>query len=130
METGVMLSIHPKWIEMIFNEEKGLEFRNKIISSIKPENRIYFYETKSEKGLGKVVGDAIIIEVIKIDSNKKELYKCFDYIGYSNQNYAIRFTAIRKYKEPLDISKFIYENGKQLKYPPQNMVNVRRDINV
>ena len=50
MDKGVMLSIHPEWLEMIFNEEKGLEFRKKIISTIKPETKIYFYETKKKNG--------------------------------------------------------------------------------
>ena len=48
MDKGVMLSIHPEWLEMIFNAEKGLEFRKKIISTIKPETKIYFYENKKK----------------------------------------------------------------------------------
>lgn len=127
MNNGVMLSIRPEWLEMIFNDEKGLEFRNKIISTIKPETIIYFYETKNGNGKGKVVGDAIILEVNKIELSKKELYsQCFHYIDYRGQKYVIRFTAVKKYSRALDISKFEYLNGKQLKYPPQNMVNVRR----
>lgn len=127
MNDGVMLSIRPEWLEMIFNDEKGLEFRNKIISTLKPETIIYFYETKNGNGKGKVVGDAVIIDVTKIDSSKKPLYQqCFDYIGYSNQEYAIRFIAVRKYKDPMDISEFEYLNGNTMKYPPQSMVNVRR----
>ncbi len=127
MEKEVMFSIHPHWLEMIFNEEKGLEFRNKIISSIKPETKIYFYETKKNNGAGKVVGDAVIIDVTKIEASRKPLYQqCFNYIGYSNQEYAIRFIAVRKYKEPMEISQFEYLNGNTMKYPPQSMVNVRR----
>lgn len=123
----VMLSIRPEWLEMIFNEEKGLEFRNKIISTIKPETIVYFYETKNGNGKGKVVGDAVIIEVNKIDTARKSLYyQCFNYIGYCGQDYFIRFTAVRKYNKAIDISEFEYLNGKQLKHPLQNMVNVRR----
>ena len=124
-----MLAIHSKWIEMIFNEEKGLEFRNKIISTIKPETKIFFYETKKENGIGKVVGEAIITNVEKIDPSKKEFYyQCFNGIGYSNQNYVIRFAAVEKYETPLDLSKFSYDNGKIVKQAPQNMINVRRNF--
>ena len=127
MNKGVMLSIHPEWLEMIFNEEKGLEFRNKIISTIKPETKIYFYETKKKNGTGKVVGDAIITKVEILDPTKHDLYmQCWNYIGYTNQKYIIQFTAVQKYKTPLDLNNFEYENGKTIIHPPQNMVNVRR----
>lgn len=127
MDKGVMLSTHPEWLEMIFNEEKGLEFRKKIISTIKPGTKIYFYETKNKNGIGKVVGDAIITKVDILDSTKHDLYlQCWRYIGYLNQRYMICFTAVNKYTQPLELTNFEYDNGKTLIYPPQNMVNVRK----
>lgn len=129
MDKSVMLSIHPEWLEMIFNAEKGLEFRKKIISTIKPETKIYFYETKKKNGTGKVVGDAIITKVDMLDPTKHDLYlQCWSYIGYLNQRYMICFTAVNKYDHPLELTDFEYNNGKILIHPPQNMVNVRRKL--
>ena len=126
---GVSKEDIEEWLEMIFNEEKGLEFRKKIISTIKPETKIYFYETKKKNGTGKVVGDAIITKVDMLDQTKHDLYlQCWSYIGYLNQRYMICFTAVNKYDHPLELTDFEYNNGKTLIHPPQNMVNVRRKL--
>lgn len=103
MKKRAILFIHSKFINMIFKGEKNLEFIDEINSNIKPETKVFFCENK------KVIGEAIIIHVQKLDPFKRDLYKlCWNDIGYTNQRYAFSFSKIKKYCDPIDIDSFEY----------------------
>lgn len=54
MNKGVMLSIHPEWLEMIFNEEKGLEFRKKSFQLLNQKQKYIFMKLKRKMELVKL----------------------------------------------------------------------------
>ena len=58
----------------------------------------------------KIIGEATIIKVKKLNPFKRDLYKlCWSDIGYSDQNYVVSFSKIKKYCNPIDIDDFEYE---------------------
>lgn len=54
MDKGVMLSIHPEWLEMIFNAEKGLEFRKKLFQLLNQKQKYIFMKLKRKMELVKL----------------------------------------------------------------------------
>lgn len=71
----IMLSINPPYAEMIINEKKPVEFRNKVVNAIKnfykdPDDiHFYIYETKRKGGRGKVIGEADMAWMHKLSYN-------------------------------------------------------------
>ena len=60
--TDYILSIRPKWVQMIFSGKKTAEIRKsapRALVSTKAPLRVWVYETKSEGGCGKLVGTFI-----------------------------------------------------------------------
>lgn len=62
----IMISINPPYTDMILNGYKPVEYRKKILKNIKQFDRLYIYETKSHKGQGKIVGEALIYDIYKL----------------------------------------------------------------
>ena len=59
-----LLSINPPYSEMIFDKRKRYEFRTVIMKAMKPDDRMYIYETKKRKGCGKIIGYAVIKKIV------------------------------------------------------------------
>lgn len=70
-----------QYSDLIFNKIKMLEFRNKIPSHLKENDRVYIYETKSQ-GCGMVVGYFIVDKINKIKHSKLGTYIYMDF--YAN----------------------------------------------
>lgn len=76
---AILMSIHPKWCEKIFNGEKTIEVRTREPMLITPF-KVYVYETKGKtkywsqpmpmpytEGRGKVIGSFVCDKIEKID---------------------------------------------------------------
>lgn len=108
----VIMSIKPKYAEVIFNGTKKFEFRRNIFR--KDIKKIIVYATKP---IGKFIGEFTIDEIIS--DNPKELWnKTKEYGGISEEDffkyfkdkdigYAIKIGELSEYKEPIEPTKFI-----------------------
>ena len=109
METCVLLSIKPEFVESIFLGTKQFEFRRKIFKN--PDiKRVIVYATSPVK---KVVGEFQIDEIIQSDIsvlwNKTKKYsgigKTFfeSYFNGIQSGYAIRIMHAVRYESPLQL---------------------------
>jgi len=51
MNKAMIFPIHKKWVDMIFDGSKDLEFRNKLPKDLKSGMKIYFYEALGDRKL-------------------------------------------------------------------------------
>lgn len=64
MSKAVMISIQPKWVELILSGEKTIEVR-KTRPSIETPFRVYIYCTKGYQANGKVIGEFTCDEIFR-----------------------------------------------------------------
>lgn len=83
-----MISINPPYTQMIFETQtKGFEFRNKLINSIYPNNKMIVYETINKKGSGKVIGEFTIEDIYPVIYPINFIIDhCFDNLDLSGDN--------------------------------------------
>lgn len=74
-----IFSIRKPFTDMIFCEEKDLEFRNKIGKELFPGSKIYIYETKRNSGAGAVIGSVIIESIEGLPYHKTGTYNLLSY---------------------------------------------------
>jgi type I restriction enzyme, S subunit len=128
--TSILLSIKPKYVELISNGNKEYEFRKRIFK-FNRSSKIYIYASSPIK---KIIGYFIISEII--EDHPKRLWETFeaksginesDFFSYFNENsigYAIRIRNFVKFEEPIDPKKIITNF-----YPPQSFSYIE-DINL
>ena len=139
MQKAVLLSISPKWCDLIKSGKKTVEIR-KTYPNIDNNFKCYIYETFSGNGIGKVIGEFICDYINGVsfkcsDPDKlsgemiserdqvtgmtfKEL---IDYLGNGKQGYEWHISELVIYDEPIDIFAFrSATTGKQLTRPPQS----------
>ena len=120
---GIIISIHPKYVEQILSEEKKYEYRTRICS--KNINKIYIYETSPKM---MIVAEVEIVQVLK-DTPKNIWNKTHKAGGinledfnkyFKNKEYAYAYELgeITKYDKPKSLSDF------GIKSPPQSFVYV------
>lgn len=130
----ILMSIHPKWCERIFNGEKTIEVRK---SAPKPPFKVVVYCTKDKQNTflrfwnkelqianGKVIGEFICDKVDTISVHNDTVYSvnnlfadklknmCLtvaelkEYLGAKNNGYAIGITAPKLYDKPKELGEF------------------------
>ena len=142
MQKAVLISISPKWCDLIKSGEKTLAVRKKRPSQ-EPPFLCYIYETFAGNGLGKVIGEFIcdfnaemFIECSNPDNLSEHEYRdpCFamtvkemiDYLGNGKRGYAWHISELVIYDEPIDVYAFYSATtGKQLTRPPQSWCYVK-----
>ena len=86
---AILMSIKPKWCELIFGGEKTIEVR-KTAPKLKPPFKVYMYETQGAtvtpwvdedghfifKGRGQVVGEFVCDSVVTMICAKIDVKKC------------------------------------------------------
>ena len=120
MQTTVLLSIKPQFVESIFQGSKRFEFRRKIFKN-RNIKRIVIYATAP---VSKVVGEFEIEEILEL--TLPDLWKqTKNYSGIEQKyfeayfhglekGYALRIGKVKQYKKPLELySKY------KVKHPPQ-----------
>ena len=66
---NILMSLHKKWADKIFDGSKILEFRKRIGKNFKAGDIVYIYETSKNGGCKKVVGYFNIKTIVKIDQS-------------------------------------------------------------
>lgn len=109
MQTSVLLSIKPEFVELIFTGSKRYEFRRKIFAN-RNIKRVVVYATSP---VGKVVGEFEITAII--ESEISELWERtkhfsgiqkvrFDkYFSDLTKGYALEIGKVKKYNYPLEL---------------------------
>lgn len=123
MQTSVLLSIKPEFVNRIFDGSKHFEFRRKIFKN-RSVTRIVVYATAP---VSKVVGEFEIDGIIETEipklwkqtkKNSGIQKKFFDaYFSGLDTGYAIRIGKVKKYDEPLELM-----SNYNIKHPPQFFV--------
>ena len=62
----ILMSLHKKWADKIFDGSKTLEFRKKIGKDFNVGDIVYIYETGKNGGKKQVVGDFTIKSIVRI----------------------------------------------------------------
>lgn len=117
----ILISIHPKWCEKIFNGEKTIEVRK---TAPQPPFKAIVYEPFNGGGRGKVIGEFICDKVDTISVHNDTVYSvgnlfadklknmCLTvaelkkYLGEKNNGYAIGIIAPKLYGEPKELGAF------------------------
>lgn len=133
---AVLISISPKWCDLIKNGEKTVEIR-KTYPNIGQNFKCYIYETLRGNGIGKVIGEFICCWIDSVScyySNpenriayRKQPYtamtdrQMIDYLGNGKKGYGWHISELVIYDEPIDVYAFYSATtGKQLTRPPQS----------
>lgn len=133
--TDYILSIRPKWVQMIFSGKKTAEIRKsapRALVSTKAPLRVWVYETKSEGGRGKLVGTFIcrriewlnavdfstrsklLVEIAHASCLTEEQLKA--YKGAAGRIFAWKIEDVRRLREPMELNDVF--PGRYL--PPQS----------
>ena len=121
---AILMSIKPKWCELIFSGEKTIEVR-KIAPKLKTPYKAYVYETLGNEGAGAVVGEFVCDEKHDIKftgasytinndislTNSIARQSClwfddmFSYLGVRG-GAALHITAPKRYDTPKELYEF------------------------
>lgn len=110
---AVMISIQPKWVELICSGKKTLEVRKKR-PSIQAQFKCYVYETKSMHGRGKVIGEFICDDILTLGSQPsveremliEEACLTEQELRFYKGKYAWHISDLKVYDDPKDLNKF------------------------
>ena len=133
MSKAILLSIRPKWCELIASGKKTIEVR-KTRPKLETPFKCYIYETKGkverprgdedgyiyQEGRGAVVGEFVCDRILdffisSIDPNLKGYpvpgtgltdREIMDYLGNGNWGYGWHISALKMYDEPKTLSEF------------------------
>lgn len=127
METKVLLSIKPEYVEKLLSGEKKFEYRRVIFK--KDVKTVLIYSTSPIK---KIIGEFEINEILRENPSKLwtltkefsgiEKNKFFKYFDGIENGYAIGIKSIKIYKNPLVLSDI------NIKMAPQSFryVNINK----
>lgn len=134
MSKAVLLSIRPKWCELIASGKKTIEVR-KTAPKLKTPFKCYIYETKGkverprgdedgyiyQEGRGAVIGEFVCDEIKSIDipfpaywrdvhkemlvGSCLSLQQAHNYLGHSS-GYGWHISALKIYDEPKELREF------------------------
>ena len=142
MQKAVLISISPKWCDLIKSGKKTVEARKTVPKSLLPY-KCYIYETKNSGGSGKVIGEFICDKHIWVLSHpcifaKRDTFhsKAIDdacltmgeveKYSAGKDVYGMTISNLVIYDEPIDVYAFYSATtGKQLTRPPQSWCYVK-----
>ena len=125
MQTCVLLSIKPEFVEKIFSGSKRYEFR-RIIFKNKKIKRVIVYASAPVQ---KVIGEFDVEDILSLDVDKlwrktkkysginKEPF--FDYFLGKEVGHAIKITNVHRYDTPLNLHEAF-----DLERPPQSFAYI------
>lgn len=124
----IIMSIHPKWAEKIYNGEKRVEWR-KTRPKLEGKTRVYIYETSP---INKVTGFFTILDVFGFDSNhgisfavEKGCVPIDDLKKYQGDSmcifaWEIKYGSVVNFNQPKTLADF------GLNRPPQSWQYLKR----
>lgn len=138
---SIMISIQPKWCDLIFRREKTREVRKTLPDADEPF-KAYIYATKKRPNWvrmdntqlsGMVVGEFIVVESDKFfwrensglarEIRQKAALTVGDLKKYAGDNdmlYAWHISALKEYDEPIEIGDFLDSKGNIMTRAPQS----------
>lgn len=138
---SVMISIQPKWCDLIFSREKTREVRKTLPYADVPF-KAYIYATKKRPNWvrmdntqlsGMVVGEFVCYEFDRFfwlemsdfarDIRKKAMLTVKDlkkYAGNNDMLYAWHISELKEYDEPMEIWDFLDNKGNVMTRAPQS----------
>lgn len=138
---SVMISIQPKWCDLIFRREKTREVRKTLPDADEPF-KAYIYVTKKSpywvrmdniQLSGMVVGEFLVVEFDKFfwreisglanEIRKKAALTVGDLKKYAGDNdmlYAWHISALKEYDKPMEIGDFLDRKGNVMTRAPQS----------
>ena len=94
---AILMSIKPKWCELIFGGEKTVEVR-KVAPKLKPPFKVYVYESIGQgEGAGAVVGEFVCDKVEENIPDYHPVYEEFFYSVFEYGNDCLSSKEIQKY---------------------------------
>lgn len=124
----VLLSIKPKFADLIFQEVKRYEFRRTIFKSNEVKTVVVYSSNPIQKVIGEFEIERIISNPVKklwqetesLSGIGKDRYD--DYFQGKKTGYAIKIKSVRKYKKPKCL-----QSDFNIKHPPQSFVYLNND---
>ena len=110
----ILMSLHKKWADKIFDGSKTLEFRKKIGKDFKVGDIVYIYETGKNGGKKQVVGDFTIKSIVRIDQSSG--CGTYDLLPYYCENIIRDFEALEAVKKAYAIELPNYKDSIKLSY--------------
>lgn len=120
----VLLSIKPKFAELIFNGSKKFEFRRTIFKNKNIKTVVVYASSPMQKVIGEFDIDLIINENIDVlwdltkDGAGIEKDYFYEYFSERIKGYAIKIKMVKRYDEPLSLKDDFKIN------PPQSFVYI------
>lgn len=120
----VLLSIKPKFAELIFNGSKKFEFRRTIFKNKNIKTVVVYASSPMQKVIGEFDIDLIINENIDVlwdltkDGAGIEKDYFYEYFSERIKGYAIKIKMVKRYDEPLSLKNDFKIN------PPQSFVYI------
>ena len=111
---AVMISIQPKWCELICSGKKTLEVR-KTKPKLETPFKCYIYETKGNHGCGKVIGEFVCDGIIVAERGcysrlpqTKTMINSYDLLDYADRGtlYGWNISNLVIYDKPKDLYDF------------------------
>lgn len=111
---AVMISIQPKWCELICSGKKTLEVR-KTKPKLETPFKCYIYETKGNYGSGKVIGEFVCDGIIVAERGcysrlpqTKTMINSYDLLDYADGEklYGWNISNLVIYDKPKNLNKF------------------------
>lgn len=111
---AVMISIQPKWCELICSGKKTLEVR-KTKPKLETPFKCYIYETKGNYGSGKVIGEFVCDGIIVAERGcysrlpqTKTMINSYDLLDYADGEklYGWNISNLVIYDKPKELSEF------------------------
>jgi len=128
----VLLSMHPKFAELVFSGKKEIEIRRKFSKRLRGK-QVVVYGTKP---LGSLMGEATLREVssdtpeniwVNFGTRAGCTYEEFiSYVGSSTEVFALELTNLKPYLAPLGLPQLNQLVQDDLR-PPQSFLHVRMD---
>lgn len=138
---SIMISIQPKWCDLIFRREKTREVRKTLPDTGEPF-KAYIYATRARPNWvrmdntqlsGMVVGEFVCYEFDRFfwlemsdfarDIRKKAMLTVKDlkkYAGNNDMLYAWHISELKEYDEPMEIWDFLDNKGNVMTRAPQS----------
>ena len=140
-ETAVLISIKPKWVNLILSGKKTVELR-KTAPGMHTEVEVPFICYIYECGTGMVVGEFVCDsgEAITEFYNGKSLQPRYgedcltdgERRKYANGKplFGLHISSVKEYETPLPLSAFCGLNGNPIKKPPQSWRYVQKRVEI
>lgn len=109
---AIMYPIYNTWNNLIFNGEKPFEFRTRLPKNLTTGTKVYIYEPVKNHGLGKVVGEFIVGDIMRCDY----AIGAWPFLPYYCRNILKNDDYAKKFERALNVPETGYKKGSEVKF--------------